>query len=124
MCALDAYASLLKDVGADVLVGEGHREAIMNCVIDIMTNKTACQDQDQEVEENDEDTEAEQDEILYECAGEIIPNFGKAIKPDDFSCYFPNILALMQVRAVCFSLTFNCFYLRIRHAFYRKNKIA
>lgn len=99
MCALDAYAELLKEVGRDALVGEGHREAIMNCVIDVMTNKTSCQDQDQEVEDT-EDTEAEQDEILLECAGDIIPNFGKAIDPDDFVLYFPNIFTLLQVRAV------------------------
>lgn len=99
MCALDAYSDLLKQVGRDVLVGEGHREAIMNCVIDVMTYKTACQDQDQETEDT-EDTDAEQDEILLECAGDIIPNFGKAIEPNDFVYYFPNILTLLQIRAV------------------------
>lgn len=98
MCALDAYSDLLKQVGRDVLVGEGHREAIMNCVIDVMTYKTACQDQDQETEDT-EDTDAEQDEILLECAGDIIPNFGKAIEPNDFVYYFPNILTLLQIRA-------------------------
>lgn len=98
MCALDAYNELLKSIGAEVFVGEGHREAIMNCVIDILNNKTACQDQDQEVET--EDPDSEQDEILLECAGDIIPNFGKAMKPDDFALYFPNILSMMQIRAV------------------------
>lgn len=98
MCALDAYNDLLKEIGPEALVGEGHREAIMNCVIDVMNNKTACQDQDAEVES--EETDSEQDEMLLECAGDIIPNFGKAIKPDDFACYFPNVLTLMQIRAV------------------------
>lgn len=36
---LDAYSSLLEELKGDVLVGEGHREAIMNCVIDVLTLK-------------------------------------------------------------------------------------
>lgn len=39
MCCLDAYVSLLDAIKSDVLVGEGHREAIMNCVIDVLTLK-------------------------------------------------------------------------------------
>lgn len=39
MCALDAYANLLDEIKGDVLVGEGHREAIMNCVIDVLNLK-------------------------------------------------------------------------------------
>lgn len=39
MNALDAYATLLEEIGGDVLVGEGRREAIMNCVIDVLTLK-------------------------------------------------------------------------------------
>lgn len=39
MNALDAYATLLEEIKGDVFVGEGHREAIMNCVIDVLTLK-------------------------------------------------------------------------------------
>lgn len=39
MNALDAYATLLEEIKGDVLLGEGHREAIMNCVIDVLTLK-------------------------------------------------------------------------------------
>lgn len=39
MNALDAYANLLDEIKSDVLIGEGHREAIMNCVIDVLTLK-------------------------------------------------------------------------------------
>ncbi|CAG9821795.1 unnamed protein product [Phaedon cochleariae] len=96
---LDAYATLLEEVKGDVLVGEGHREAIMNCVVDVLNLKTMCQDTDlAEAENNEEDTEAEQDELLLESAGDVIPKFSAAIPPDDFVTYFPNILTLMLAR--------------------------
>jgi hypothetical protein len=100
MCCLDAYASLLDEVKGDVLVGEGHREAIMNCVIDVLTLKTMCQDTDLDAatETNDDDAEAEHDELLLESAGDVIPKFAAAITPDDFVLYFPNILQLMTQR--------------------------
>jgi hypothetical protein len=102
MCCLDAYASLLDEVKGDVLVGEGHREAIMNCVIDVLTLKTMCQDTDLDAatETNDDDAEAEHDELLLESAGDVIPKFAAAITPDDFVLYFPNILQLMTQRTV------------------------
>ncbi|KAK4877680.1 hypothetical protein RN001_010186 [Aquatica leii] len=100
MCALDAYANLLEELKGEVLVGEGHREAIMNCVIDVLNLKTACQDADLETggDGGEEETEAEQDELLLEYAGDVIPKFGKAIQPDDFALYFPNILTLVGNR--------------------------
>ncbi|XP_018320441.1 importin-4 isoform X2 [Agrilus planipennis] len=99
MCALDTYAELLDKIKGDTLVGDGHREAIMNCVIDVLTLKTACQDGDLEGGGEDEDEgEAEQDELLLEYAGDVIPKFGNAIQPDDFQCYFPNILQLIGSR--------------------------
>lgn len=102
MNCLDAYASLLEEVKGDVFVGEGHREAIMNCVIDVLTLKTMCQDTDlgNQTESNEDDVEAEQDELLLESAGDVIPKFAAAITPDDFACYFPNILKLLSSRTV------------------------
>lgn len=41
MVCLDAYATLLDEVKSDVFVGEGHREAIMNCVMDVLTMKVS-----------------------------------------------------------------------------------
>ncbi|KAB0797014.1 hypothetical protein PPYR_11075 [Photinus pyralis] len=99
MCALDAYANLLAELKGVVLTGDGHREAIMNCVIDVLNLKTACQDADVETGDGgEEETEAEQDELLLEYAGDVIPKFGRAIKPDDFMLYFPNILTLVGSR--------------------------
>lgn len=91
MSALDAYAELLKELKAVVLEGEGHRDAIINCIKDVMTFKTECQDRDEEGAYSD-DPEAEQDEMLIEYAGDIVPNLGKAMAPDDFAQYFGLLL--------------------------------
>lgn len=66
--------------------------------------QTTCQDTDLGAAgDNDEDDgEAEQDELLLECAGDVIPKFGNAIVPDDFFLYFPNVLQLLSVRTVIF----------------------
>ncbi|KAJ8957095.1 hypothetical protein NQ318_007310 [Aromia moschata] len=99
MVCLDAYATLLEEIKGEVFVGEGHREAIMNCVIDVLTLKTMCQDTDLGLSEStDEDVEAEQDELLLESAGDVLPKFAASITPDDFILYFPNILQLMSTR--------------------------
>jgi hypothetical protein len=39
MAALNAYSELLKKVKGPVLEGEGHRDAIFNCIMSVMTNK-------------------------------------------------------------------------------------
>lgn len=39
MLCLDAFGTLLEEVKGDVLVGEGHREAIINCVVDVLQFK-------------------------------------------------------------------------------------
>lgn len=51
-------------------------------------------------EDGDEEAEAEQDELLMEYAADVIPHFGKAITPDDFVLYFPNMLTLLGNRTV------------------------
>lgn len=62
-----------------------------------MIGKTECQDQE---EEEDVDTEAEQDELLIECAGEVLSNFGKIIPPEDFALYFQTVLPMLLERLV------------------------
>ncbi|XP_017888011.1 importin-4-like [Ceratina calcarata] len=95
ICGLDAYTKLLKEVKLDVLVGEGHKEAIMNCVIAIISGSTACQDEE---EAEDLDTEAEQDELLVECAGELLANFGKVVASEDFEHCFRTVLPMLLDR--------------------------
>lgn len=92
---LDAYAELLKEIKSDVLIGEGHKDAIMNCVTDVMLGRTECQDQE---EAEDLDIEAEQDELLVEYAGDVFCNFGKVIPPEDFGHYFEIVLPMLLER--------------------------
>ncbi|KAH0534823.1 importin-4-like [Cotesia glomerata] len=91
---LEALAELLKEIKIDVLVGEGHKEAIMNCVTDVFTGKIECQDQ----EDAEEDDEAEQDEFLVECAGDVLSNFGKIISAEEFAHYFQTVLPFLKER--------------------------
>lgn len=60
---------------------------------------------------NDDDAEAEQDELLLESAGDVIPKFGAALTPDDFVMYFPNVLKLMSNRTVTHEPYDECLYL-------------
>lgn len=62
-----------------------------------ISGKTGCQDQE---EGDDIETEAEQDELLAECAGDVLTNFGKIIPPDDFALYFQTILPMLFERLV------------------------
>lgn len=39
MTALNVYENLLREIKEEVLVGEGHKEAIMNCIIDVYNLK-------------------------------------------------------------------------------------
>lgn len=43
MTALDAYSTLLTELQSDLMLGDGHREAIMNCVIDVLTLKVGIE---------------------------------------------------------------------------------
>lgn len=37
ICGLEAYLKLLREIKSDVIFGGGHKEAIINCVIDVLT---------------------------------------------------------------------------------------
>lgn len=93
MACLEAYAEVLKEVGAPVLVPQGHLEAIINCVRDVMEKKTMCQDMADEAGSEDEG-EAEHDEMLIEYAGEVVPSLGKAMTQDAFAAQFAQLLPL------------------------------
>ena len=85
IAALDIISEILKQCGAIVTRQQAHIDKILGCVKRIMKGECACQDI--EVDDGDEE-EAEQDEMLFEYAGEIIPNLGKALTPQTFAPYF------------------------------------
>lgn len=62
--------------------------------------QTECQDKEDEDGTNSDDPEAEQDEMVIEYAGDIVPNLGKAMTPDDFAQYFEQLLPLFANRTV------------------------
>ncbi|XP_014603697.1 PREDICTED: importin-4-like isoform X1 [Polistes canadensis] len=96
MGGLDAYSDMLKEIKSDVFIGEGHKYAIMNCITDVMSGKTKCQDQE---EGEDVEIEAEQDELLVECAGELLTNLKKVIPSEDFAIYFEVVLPMLLERS-------------------------
>ncbi|OXU25360.1 hypothetical protein TSAR_005639 [Trichomalopsis sarcophagae] len=98
MQALDSCAELLEHLKSDVIIGAGHKEAIMNCITDVMFGRTECQDQDEAGGEGEDEGEAEHDELLFECAGQVLTNFGKALTPEDFALYLQVIFPVLIKR--------------------------
>ncbi|KAI4495616.1 hypothetical protein M0802_008451 [Mischocyttarus mexicanus] len=96
MSGLDAYSEMLKEIKSDVFIGEGHKYAIMNCITEVMSGKTKCQDQE---EGEDVEIEAEQDELLVECAGDLLTNLKKVISSEDFAIYFLIVLPMLLERS-------------------------
>lgn len=93
--ALDVLTEMLKEIKSDVLIIEGHKEAIMNCITEILAGRTYCQDQE---DVDEDDMEAEQDELLIECAGDLLTHFGKVIPPEEFAHFFQTILPSISER--------------------------
>lgn len=61
------------------------------------TGRTYCQDQE---DVDEDDMEAEQDELLIECAGDLLTHFGKVIPPEEFAHFFQTILPSISERLV------------------------
>lgn len=101
MSALDAYSEMLSELKSVVLIGDGHKEAIMNCIRDVMMYKTECQDEDEAGNvPDDDDDDAEQDELLLQYAGNIVPQLGKAMTHEDFAMYFKEVLPMFLAKMV------------------------
>lgn len=127
MQALDAYAELLEHLKSYIFIGPGHKEAIMNCITDVMlgneknqfynnfypvccvclmlvqllfSGHTECQDQDELDGEDANEGEAEHDELLFECAGQVLTNLGNAIPPEDFALYLQIVFPILIKRLV------------------------
>ena len=69
---------------------------IVACVQKIMKGECACQHVE-EAEGGDEgaEKEAEQDEMLFEYAGEVLPTLGRALNPATFAPYFTGLLPML-----------------------------
>jgi len=93
--SLDALTEMLKQTKSATTDIPGMVERIVTCVQKIMKGECACQDVE-EAEGGDEgDEEAEQDELLFEYAGEVLPNLGRALTPLAFAPYFTGLLPML-----------------------------
>ena len=90
--ALDTVSHLLKECKGRVTEDPQHVVKIIGCVERIMKGECACQDV--ELDEEDEE-EAEQDELLFEYAGDILPNLGKALNPKAFAPIFTKLFPML-----------------------------
>ena len=97
VCAcLDMVTELLKSCKQGVTNLPGLCDDIIQCVHNVIQSKCACMDNDLvgDVNEDDDDEEAEQDEVLFEYAGDILPNLGLALNdPSKFKNYFAGMLS-------------------------------
>lgn len=100
MAALTAFNDILEELGSAALSVDGQKDAIFMCIQDVLNNKVACQF-DEPVEEEQE--ESEYDEAILESAGEVLPKFGKALKPEEFALYFGRIFQYFISKIVSFS---------------------
>ena len=89
--ALDSLTELLKHTKTGVTSLDKVPEMIVHCVSKIMKKECSCQDAEDE-DGMEEDEEAEEDEMLFEYAGEVLPNLGRAMSPDAFAPYFVGLL--------------------------------
>lgn len=89
--ALDGIAEMLKHCKTGATSIDKIPELIVQCVSKIMKKECACQDNEEE-DGMEEEEEAEQDEMLFEYAGEVLPNLGRAMAPDTFAPYFVGLL--------------------------------
>lgn len=90
IASLDAFNEILKELKGEGLTADGQKEAIFGCITDVLHGKVACQYE--EPGDNSEETEeSEYDEAIIEQAGDILPRFGLALNPVEFSHYFSQI---------------------------------
>ena len=89
---MDIITHILKECKGRVTEDPKHIAKIISCVQKIMKGECACQDI--EIDEEDEE-EAEQDEMLFEYAGEILPNLGRALTPESFAPHFSKLLPML-----------------------------
>lgn len=99
MAAINSFNEILGELGSHAMELDGQKDAIFTCIQDVLNNKVACQF-DEPVDDDQE--ESEYDEAILEQAGEILPKFGKALKPEEFALYFGRIFRFFIGKIVSF----------------------
>ncbi|XP_064641472.1 importin-4-like [Lineus longissimus] len=90
MTVLEELKDMLEKVKGPVLQGENHLQMVAACLKDVLLQKTACQDDDEDIELGQD--QAEYDMMLIQYAGDVIPALGSVIGGKDFAPYFTEYL--------------------------------
>uniref|UniRef100_A0A6M2DTC3 Putative karyopherin importin beta 3 n=1 Tax=Xenopsylla cheopis TaxID=163159 RepID=A0A6M2DTC3_XENCH len=90
--AVETFDQILDKCHPEMKFADVHRDAIFNCILDVFTGKLVCQDADDRNDDSSVEDQAEQDEMLIEYAGDVLPKLGKHMKSDDFLIIFMRIL--------------------------------
>ncbi|KAM8709540.1 hypothetical protein ACLKA7_016358 [Drosophila subpalustris] len=86
---LDVLGVMFNDVKHLAVPTQEIADLIFACIKDVLNNKIACQFNEPSGAGDEEDIEdSEFDELLMENAGNLLPQFGKALNPEVFSMYF------------------------------------
>ncbi|XP_034480833.1 importin-4-like isoform X2 [Drosophila innubila] len=86
---LDVVGLMFNDVRHKAVPSQEIADLIFACIKDVLNNKIACQFNEPGGAGDEEDIEdSEFDELLIENAGNLLPQFGKALNPEVFSMYF------------------------------------
>jgi len=94
LSSLEALTEMLKQCKLAVTTIPEVPQKIFEAITKIMKNECACQDKDEEDGMEDEEEEAEQDEMLFQYAGDVLPALGRAMTPDLFA---PCVMDLLQL---------------------------
>ncbi|KAF4521358.1 hypothetical protein B566_EDAN006947 [Ephemera danica] len=100
MACMEVYSSLLKELKGLVLQDAGHKEAIINCIANILKCETECQKQEEinnlaKIDEDEGGDEGEQDEMLFEYAADVLAPLGNAMNSDEFAVVFKNLFPII-----------------------------
>lgn len=89
---LDTLGELFTEVKELAVPSQEIADQIFAVIKDVFNNKMTCQFNEQSGGGDEEDPEnSEFDEMLIENAGNLLPQFGKALAPEVFSMYFGRI---------------------------------
>ncbi|XP_065064233.1 importin-4-like [Rhopilema esculentum] len=99
MAAVDAVNQLLKSFKGGELQVKELADKIANASHNLLLAKTPCQqDGDDSFSEEDEESQAEMDTILFEKAGDILPLLAQAVGGEAFKPYFEAFFPLLIKR--------------------------
>ena len=89
---LEMLTEMLKRCKGGIIVKPEYPQMIGACVLRVMKSECACMDCDEVDSDGDE---AEQDRVLFEYAGEILPSLGMAMNPSSFSPLFNGLFSFL-----------------------------